>query len=207
MNSMASAIIPKSDQLNSDDLIAGPLTITITGVTIRGGQEQPVAISYEGDGGKPYKSCKSMNRVLVTAWGPDATKYVGRSLTLYRDPEVKWGGMAVGGIRISHMSHIPEALTMALTATKGSRKPFTVRPLKSSAPPVTAATLPAAESSNSPDGVEPNADELIARGEKEAEWGTEAYANWWKSLSKEDRKAIGNIQHERLKAIAAEAPE
>ncbi len=128
-NSMASAIIPRSDQLNSDDLIAGPITITITEVTIRGGQEQPVSIHYEGDNGKPYKSCKSMNRVLVTAWGPDAKQYVGRSLTLYRDPAVKWGGMEVGGIRISHMSHLPEPMTMALTATKGSRKPYTVRPM------------------------------------------------------------------------------
>lgn len=130
MNDMASAIVPKSDQLNADDLIAGPMTITITDVSIRGGQEQPVSIHFEGDNGKPYKSCKSMNRVLVMAWGADAKKYVGRSLTLYRDPEVKWGGMAVGGIRISHMSHLDEPMTMVLTATKGSRKPFKVHPLR-----------------------------------------------------------------------------
>lgn len=134
MSSMADAIIPKSDQLNSDDLIAGPITIKVTEVTIRGGQEQPVSIHYEGDNGKPYKSCKSMNRVLVTAWGPDATQYVGRSMTLYRDPTVKWGGMEVGGIRISHLSHMESPLTMALTATKGSRKPYTVRPLEAVAP-------------------------------------------------------------------------
>lgn len=146
MNDMASAIIPKSDQLNSDDLIAGPITIKVTGVTIRGGQEQPVAISYEGDNGKPYKSCKSMNRVLVTCWGADAKQYVGRSMTLYRDPAVKWGGMEVGGIRISHLSDIAEPLTMALTATKGSRKPHTVRPLKNSAPQSSSpATTPGAE--------------------------------------------------------------
>ena len=74
MNDMASAIIPKSDQLNADDLLAGPITIKITGVTVKGGQEQPVSIHYEGDDGKPYKSCKSMNRVLVSAWGPDSSK-------------------------------------------------------------------------------------------------------------------------------------
>lgn len=126
---MSAAIVPKSDQMNADDLIAGPVTIKVSGVTIRGGQEQPVSIHYEGDNGKPYKPCKSMSRALVFAWGPDASKYIGRSLTLYRDPSVKWGGMEVGGIRISHMTDIPEAMTMALTATKGSRKPFTVRPL------------------------------------------------------------------------------
>ena len=130
MSSMAEAIIPKSDQLNADDLIAGPMTITITEVNIRGGTEQPVSIHFEGDNGKPYKSCKSMNRVLVTAWGADAKKYVGRSLTLYRDPTVKWAGMEVGGIRISHMSHIDSPLTMALTMTKQNKRPFTVKPLE-----------------------------------------------------------------------------
>lgn len=126
---MATAIIPRSDQMNADDLLAGLITITITGVTIRGGQEQPVSIHFEGDNGKPWKPCKSMSRVLVWAWGADANNYKGRSVTLYCDPTVKWGGMAVGGIRISHLSHIAEPITMALTATKGSRKPFTVQPL------------------------------------------------------------------------------
>ena len=130
MSDMAQVIIPKSDQLNADDLIAGPITIKITGVSIKGGTEQPIAISFEGDNGKPYKACKSMCRVIVTAWGADSKKYTGRSMTLYRDPSVKWAGMEVGGIRISHMSDIDSAITMALTMTKASRKPFTVRPLE-----------------------------------------------------------------------------
>jgi hypothetical protein len=134
---MSAAIIPKSDQLNSDDLIAGPITVTITAVTVRGGQEQPVSIHFEGDNGKPYKPCKSMSRVLVSAWGPDSSKYVGRSMALYRDPSVKWAGMEVGGIRISHMSDIAETMTMALTATKGSRKPFMVKPLAAREKPPT----------------------------------------------------------------------
>jgi hypothetical protein len=126
---MRDVIIPKSDQLNSDDLIAGPMTVKITGVTIRGGQEQPISIAFEGDNGKPFKPCKSMCRVLVQAWGPDSAKYAGRSMTLYRDPTVKWAGMDVGGIRISHLSDIEKDLTMALTATRGNRKPFTVKPI------------------------------------------------------------------------------
>lgn len=129
MSDMAGVITPKSDQLNADDLIAGPRTIKITAVTIRTGQEQPIAISFEGDDGKPYKACKSMCRVMVTAWGPDSKKYTGRSMTLYRDPSVKWGGMEVGGIRISHMSDIDSPITMALTMTRGSRKPYVVQPL------------------------------------------------------------------------------
>lgn len=129
MNDMTPAIIPKSDQISADDLIGGPRTIRIASVDIRPGTEQPISVHYEGENGRPYKPCKSMARVMVYVWGPDASQYVGRSLTLYRDPEVKWGGMAVGGIRISHMSHMPRESVMSLTVTKGSRKPYKVSPL------------------------------------------------------------------------------
>jgi hypothetical protein len=128
MIDLRGTIKPKSDQLNADDFIGGPVTIRITGVSVSEG-EQPVSISFEGDGNKPFKPGKSMRRVLVNLWGPDGAAYVGRSLTLYRDEQVVFGGVEVGGIRISHMSHLQRETTMALTATKAKRKPFTVRPL------------------------------------------------------------------------------
>ena len=128
MIDLRGTIKPKSDQLNADDLIGGPVTIRITGVSVGEG-DQPVSISFEGDGGKPFKPGKSMRRVLVNLWGPDGATYVGRSLTLYRDEQVLFGGVEVGGIRISHMSHLQRETTMALTATKAKRKSFTVRPL------------------------------------------------------------------------------
>ena len=130
---MKQVIVAKSDQLNADDLLSGPITIKITAVNVKGGQEQPVSISYEGDNGKPYKPCKSMCRVLVTAWGADSAVYVGRSMTLYCDPKVKWGGMEVGGIRISHMTNIADTMTMALTVTRANKKPFIVQPLVNNA--------------------------------------------------------------------------
>jgi len=130
MTDLSRTIIPKSDQMNSDDLISGPITVTITKVAANEGTaEQPISIFYEGDGGKPYKPCKSMRRVMVQIWGSDGSKYPGRSMTLYRDPTVKWGGLEVGGIRISHMSDIDSQVTMALTATKSQRKPYIVKPL------------------------------------------------------------------------------
>jgi len=134
---MAQTIIPKSSQTNFDDLLAGPRTITITAVKSSGNPEQPVAVSYEGDQGKPFLPCKSMRRVMVSAWGPDAAQYVGRSMTLYGDPKVAFGGMQVGGIRISHMSHIEKDLTLALTVTKAKRSPFSVKRLDVAAPPAT----------------------------------------------------------------------
>jgi hypothetical protein len=128
MNDMSSVIVPKSDQINADDLIGRDMTITIRDVQIRGGQEQPVSIYFDGSD-KAFRPCKSMSRVLVYCWGPDAKQYIGRSLTLYRDANVKWGGMAVGGIRISHASHIDKDQTMVLAESKASRKPYTVKRL------------------------------------------------------------------------------
>lgn len=133
MNDMSQVIIPKSDQLNAEDFLAGPRSYQIDHVDIRPGTEQPVTIQLAGEQ-RAWKPCKSMSRVLVSAWGPDANKYVGRSVTLYLDPKVKWGGLEVGGIRISHLSHIDRDMVMALTATKGKRAPFMVKPLVQSDP-------------------------------------------------------------------------
>jgi len=128
MNDMSAVITPKSDQINADDLIAGPRNFTIEAVDIRPGTEQPVQIKLVGED-RVWRPCKSMSRVLVAAWGPDAKVYIGRSLTLYRDPKVKWGGMEVGGIRVSHMSHIERDMLLQLTATKGKRAPHVIKPL------------------------------------------------------------------------------
>lgn len=133
MTDMTKTIAPKSDQMNADDLIGGSVTIRVTGVKLCGEADQPIAIHYEGDNGKPFKPCKSMRRVMVNAWGGDGNQYAGRSMTLYRDDKVQFGGLAVGGIRISHMSHIDRDITMALTASRANRKPFTVKPLKAEA--------------------------------------------------------------------------
>ena len=129
MVDMAASIVPNSQQLNADDLIAGPRTITITRVTGSDSPDQPVNVHFDGDNSKPFRPCKSMRRVMVHAWGPDAAQYVGRSMTLYCDPAVQFGGLKVGGIRISHMSHIDRDLTMALTTTRAKRAPYTVKRL------------------------------------------------------------------------------
>ena len=60
MNDMTSVIIPKSDQINADDLIGGTMTITITDVRIKGGQEQPVSSYFDGSD-KAFRPCKSMS--------------------------------------------------------------------------------------------------------------------------------------------------
>ena len=126
---MTAALAPKSDQINSEDLVGRTMTVTITGVDIRPGQEQPIAMSLAGTD-KVFRPCKTTARLIVAGWGPDASKYAGRQITLYRDPSVKWGGVAIGGIRISHMSDLDAPLVMALAENKKNRKVHTVQPLK-----------------------------------------------------------------------------
>lgn len=123
------SIKPKSDQLNADDLLVSNKVITVSAVRI-GNKENPVIINYNGDDGRPYKPCKSMRRVLIAAWGRDGSKWVGRSMKLFCDPSVVYAGQEVGGIRISELSDIPQALTMKLTATRGRKKEFTAHPLQ-----------------------------------------------------------------------------
>ena len=119
MIDLTPTIQAKSDQLNADDL-AEPKTIKITEVKA-GNNEQPICIHYEGDNGRPYKPCKTMRRVLVRAWGKDGTDYAGRQMTLFNDPSVTWAGQKVGGIRISHLSHIKSELIIPLVVSRGKK--------------------------------------------------------------------------------------
>ena len=125
---ISKTIVAKSDQLNADDLMGGPITIEIVDVKIVVG-DQPLELHYRGGDGKPYKPGKSMRRVLSFMWGSDGAAYVGRSMTLYRDADVRFGGDVVGGIRISHLSHIQSTITLPLTVTRGKKKSFSVKPL------------------------------------------------------------------------------
>lgn len=125
--------IAKSDQINADDLLGGPLTVTIREVRMTG-EEQPVAIVLEGDK-RAYKPCKTMRRMLTAMWGEPTspTAWAGRKLELYRDPSTKWGGVEVGGVRIGGMSHIKRQETIMLQIAKGKKAPFTVAPLATEA--------------------------------------------------------------------------
>lgn len=125
---LTETIVPKSDQLNAEDLLLGPRTFTVAEVK-KGSAEQPVDIHLVEFPGRPFRPSKTVRRILVNAWGPEASAYVGRRMTLYRDPAVKFGGMDVGGIRVSHLSHIDRPLSVALTVSRGKRQPYTVQPL------------------------------------------------------------------------------
>jgi hypothetical protein len=124
---LTKSIEPRSDQVNADDLIAGPITYTIREV-IQGAAESPFDfLLVETD--RAYRPSKTMRRVIVNAWGAEAKNYTGRRLTLYREPSIRFAGQPVGGIRISHLSHIEKQLEIMLQTTRGKREKFTVDPL------------------------------------------------------------------------------
>lgn len=135
-NWIAKSIVPKSDQLNAEDLLSGPITVTVADVK-QGSAEQPVALMIDG-GRQPYKPCKTMRKVLVYCWTDQASNWIGKRLTLYADPDVKWAGIAVGGIRISHLSGISKEVTLMLSETRGKRKAYMVKPLADNSPTHTA---------------------------------------------------------------------
>lgn len=124
---MSPTIVAKSDQVNADDLIGGPMTIKIREVKILP-SDQPVNIYFDGSE-KAFRPCKSMCRVLVSLWGSDSKQYIGKRLRLYRDPSITWAGVQVGGIRISHASHIDGPQTIMISEKRGKRSPIKVLPL------------------------------------------------------------------------------
>jgi len=183
---------PKSDQLNADSLISGPRTITITRVSANEGGDQPINVFFEGDDNKPFRPCKSMRRVMMAIWGNDGATYSGKSMTIWRDPNVTWGGMAVGGIRISHMSHMDRDTTLAITESKTKRKPLVVKVLKVAAPTTTPPPTTA------PDNAFNLAHDAASKG-------TAAFTAWWNSdVGKTCRDKVKPDMDE-LKATAAAA--
>ena len=128
MNELIETLAPKSDQLNATDLIAGPKRIRITKVVLNDDPKQKASIYFDGDNGKPYKPCLSMRRLLVLIYGK-GTSLTGKEIVLFRDAEVVFGGEKVGGIVISHASHITAPQRHVLPVSKGKIKVFTVEPL------------------------------------------------------------------------------
>lgn len=122
---------PDSTQVNAEDFLSGPRTVTVAAVR-EGTAQQPVNIDLVEFPGRAYRPNKTMRRVIEAAWGKDTDAYTGRKMTLYRDPEVTFGRDTPGGIRISNLSHINRTITIALTVTRGRRAPVIVEPLPQS---------------------------------------------------------------------------
>ena len=103
------ALAPTSDQLDAVELV-NPRTFTIdTGSSLGKREGKIVAEIRLVDFPRVWRPSKGMLDVLAACWGTDAKQWVGRCVTVYNDPEVMFGRDKVGGIRISHLSHIDKA--------------------------------------------------------------------------------------------------
>lgn len=125
------ALAPKSDQLDAVELV-NPRTFTIdTGSRLGTREGATVAEIRLVDFPRVWRPSKGMLDVLAKCWGTDGKAWAGRSVTLYNDPEVTFGKDKVGGIRISHLSHIDGPVTVAIRGRgQGARKiAWPVKPL------------------------------------------------------------------------------
>jgi hypothetical protein len=119
---------PRSDQWNADDFLGGPRTFTIAGAK-DGIAEQKYDIQLEGET-RVWRPPLTMIRVILKAWGDESDEWVGRRVTLYHDATVRFGKEVLGGVRISHLSHIGDKpLNVKVTTTRGRRETVTVQPL------------------------------------------------------------------------------
>ena len=66
-------------------------------------------------------------------------------MTLFRDEKVKWAGEEVGGIRVSHVSHIKERMKVALQESKHKKSLHIIDPLPDAPAPQSAPPEPTAE--------------------------------------------------------------
>lgn len=121
MANIGSTIKAKSDQLNAGDLIGGGVTVTVKSASL-GGRDQPLSIELQEDY-QTFKPCLSMRRVLAKIWGLESDDWIGKQMTLYCDPSVKWAGKEEGGIRISHMEGVK--VTVPVTVRKNKRETMT----------------------------------------------------------------------------------
>ena len=135
------SLAPTSDQLDAIELVSGPRIFTVERVSA-GNPEQPVNV-HLADFPRVWRPSKGMRRVLAACWGADASKWGGRRVELYLDPNVTFGKEKPGGTRISRLSHIDGTKRIPLLVTRGKSATFVVEPLPDA--PAPAPAIPPAE--------------------------------------------------------------
>ncbi len=84
-------------------------------VTGTGGKSSAKAMIYfegkgaDGNDRKPLAAGTAILSQIAALYGNDTRDWPGKAITIYPDPTVKYGGAAVGGVRIRPV--VPEAVT------------------------------------------------------------------------------------------------
>lgn len=127
---MKRTVRKNTDQLNYEDFLGGVTRVVkITGVS-DGRKEAQYDFSIEGDD-RYWRPPATVLKLIILAYGDDDDNWIGKYAQLFGDPDVKMKGQKVGGIRISHLSHLKDdkPLEASLTVTRGQSAVFTVQPI------------------------------------------------------------------------------
>ena len=108
-----SGMLRTSPWLASEDLIGlGDVPAEIEDVLLydevafdRGRKEKNVpALKFKGKAKQLVLRATANRRALVRMYGANTQAWRGKTVYIYHDPEVKFGGRAVGGIRIKEIN-------------------------------------------------------------------------------------------------------
>lgn len=128
---IAAAAMATSDRLNAEDLVAGPMTITIKDVRVIQGEKGASKLILDiHEHEHPWHTCKSVTRTILAMWPDEPSDWIGRQMVLYRDPTVVFKNDPLGGIRIQAASNLASEFTIKLTEHQKKRITRTVKPLK-----------------------------------------------------------------------------
>ncbi len=95
-----------SEVIRYADLVErGDITLEITKVvkgkvTGKSGKGSSKAMLYFKGAERPLAAGTSVLSVIAKLYGNDTRKWVGKSVTLYADDDVMFGGEKVGGVRV-----------------------------------------------------------------------------------------------------------
>ena len=137
MANIAKAIEPKSDQQNAVDYqTGGPRVFTVAGTSdyLDEKRRPKVAIHLVEAPDRPFKPSATNLRLMVIGWGQDDAAWTGRRIKLDLDPEVRFGGEKVGGIRVVALSNMEQPFTAKLPTTRGKKAEFRVEKLDDAVP-------------------------------------------------------------------------
>ena len=176
-------------QTNADDLVAAPRTVVVTAVTETGDAKQPIAVSYDGDGGKPFIPCLTMRKLIAALWGGESDNWIGKSMTLFRDPSIKFGPDTPGGVRISHMSGIEKTVSVQLLEKRGKRRQYTIVPLEVTTP--VPKPKPAPKQPDNPPPVDRA--ELQRQSDAAKSMTPEDKKAWWDGLTADEKAVVKEL--------------
>ncbi|MBN8882988.1 MAG: hypothetical protein J0H73_11825 [Salana multivorans] len=133
------ALAPASDQLDAIELVE-PRTFEIApGSRIGTRDGKTVAEVRLVDFPRVWRPSKGMLDVLAACWGKSMAGWAGRRVTLYNDPDVRFGADVVGGVRISRLSGIDAERTVMIRKAggrPGQKVRWRVQPLPDAPAPV-----------------------------------------------------------------------